>query len=337
MLGGAVALIRLGTVLLTCSWASGQQPGTTIEHGMVGLRPLPRDTGDHTTHHGGSWAGTPTYAEQRGNYPFVAEHIDTIKGWAGGDFKTTRVFFEHYWGLSAARDDPDPNNNHLIGVIRGWESRGYAVDHILICREYRIAVQRGHPEAKPGPFKECTRILFEEDVDTIRSLFRDAHEQGLTQHDNYKLIQMVEHPSFFADDPRVHPIIEKMDGVCVEVHQFNRHWPLETGWVRPELVVRGAQWTLAQEKEYIFYFGPILYESEYYEPFLEREWLTRYWEAGLPKHHPGMHYYLNLFPHLSARQRPVGPETDPHSNLGFTKWVIQEIKGIKDAPTAPDE
>jgi hypothetical protein len=24
--------------------------------------------------------------------------------------------------------------------------------------------------------------------------------------------------------------------------------------------------------------------------------------------------------------RPVGPESDPHSKLGFTKWLIQEIK-----------
>ena len=35
---------------------------------------------------------------------------------------------------------------------------------------------------------------------------------------------------------------------------------------------------------------------------------------------------LNTFPHGDGRGRPVGPETDPHSILGFTKWVIQEIK-----------
>jgi hypothetical protein len=164
---------------------------------------------------------------------------------------------------------------------------------------------------------------------TFASCSKRPTLQGLTKHDNYKLIQMVEHPSFFADDERVHPIIAKMEGVCVEVHQFNRHWPLETGWVKPELVVRGAKWTLAQDKEYIFYFGPMLYKSENYKPFIEREWFKTYWEAGLPKHHPKMHYYLNIFPHLSARKRPVGPETDPHSNLGFTKWVIEEIKGIE--------
>ena len=39
-----------------------------------------------------------------------------------------------------------------------------------------------------------------------------------------------------------------------------------------------------------------------------------------------MHYYLNIFPHASGRMRPVGPESDPHSKLGFTKWLIEEIK-----------
>jgi len=309
------------------------KPQPIRQHGMVGLRPLPRTKNDWKSNHGGSWKGTATYDEQAGNYPFVAKHIDTVKGWADGDFKTKRMFFEYYWGLSADRDDLDPAKNHLIKVIRMWEARDRVVDHILICREYRLAIHRGYKDAKPGPFKECTRILYAEDVENIRKLFKQAHKQGLTKHDNYKLIQMVEHPSFFADDKRVHPIIEKMEGVCVEVHQFNRHWPLETGWVKPELVVRGAKWTLAQGKEYVFYYGPVIYKtSKHYKPFIEREWLKTYWKAGLPKHDPKMHYYLNIFPHLSARQRPVGPETDPHSKLGFTKWLIQEIKGISDTP-----
>lgn len=36
-------------------------------------------TVDHRANHGGSWEGTPTYAEQKGNYPFVAEHLDLVK------------------------------------------------------------------------------------------------------------------------------------------------------------------------------------------------------------------------------------------------------------------
>lgn len=296
-------------------------------HGLVGLRPLSRDERDWKSNHGGSWQGTPTYAEQKGNYPFVAENLDVVKGWLDGDFKTKKVFFEHYWGLSEERDDPDPEKNQLIKVIKMWEDKGGEVVHILICREYDLAIHRGHKDAKPGPFKEDTRILYEEDVDSIRAMFKQAHKQGLTKHDNYSLIQMVQEPSFFATDNRFLPILNKMEGVCLEVHQFNRHWPLETGWVKPDKVVKGAKWTLAQGKEYIFYFGPIMYKEERYHPFVERDWLKTYWEAGLPKHDPKVHYYLNTFPHLSGRKRPVGPETDPHSTLGFTKWLIEEIKG----------
>ena len=92
-------------------------------------------------------------------------------------------------------------------------------------------------------------------------------------------------------------------------------------------MVKGAQWTLAQGKEYIFYYGPIIWKSPEYHPFIEREWLERYWQAGLPKRHPKMHYYLNTFPHAHGRGRPVGPESDPHSILGLTKWLIGEVKG----------
>jgi hypothetical protein len=213
-----------------------------------------------------------------------------------------------------------------VKTIRDWESKGGAVEHILICREYRLAIHRGHKNAKPGPFKEDTRILYAQDVDDIRAMFRAAHQQGLLQHGHYNLILMVEHPSFFADDPRVHPIIEKVEGVAYECHQFNRHWPLETGWSQPENVVRGAKWTLARGKEYIFYYGPIIWKSDQYYDFIERDWLVKYWTAGLPKHHPRMHYYLNTFPNGHGRGRPVGPESDPHSVLGLTKWLIQEIK-----------
>lgn len=305
----------------------GSEPATK-EHGLVGLRPLSRTEADWKEVHGGSWHGTPTYADQQGNYPFVAEHIDLIKGWTDGDFKTKRMFFEHYWGIEEKRDVLDPQKNALIKKIQRWETVGGSVEHILMAREYRLAIHRGHPNAKPGPFPEDTRLLFEEDVANIRQLFKDAHEQGITKHDNYKLIMMVEHPSFFADDPRVHSLIEMMEGVAYECHQFNRHWPLETGWSSPEKVIRGAEWTLAQGKEYIFYYGPIIWSADkkrYYD-FIERDWLEKYWAAGLPKHHPNMHYYLNTFPNGSGRFRPIGPESDPHSVLGFTKWMIEEIK-----------
>jgi hypothetical protein len=306
--------------------AHAGQTKTQRTCGYVGLRPLPRYEEDLKTDHGGSWAGLPVFEDQKGNYPFVAEHLDVVKGWLDGDFKTKQMFFEYYWGLNEERDDLDPKKNLLIKTIHNWESAGGTVEHILICREYRLAIQRGQKDAKPGPFEEDTRILFEKDVDDIRELFRNAHELGLIKYDNYKLIQMVEHPSFFAKDIRAQAIMKKMEGIAYEAHQFNRHWPLETGWSKPEKVVRGAKWTLDQGKEYIFYYGPVIWKSDPYYEFIERDWLYKYWRAGLPKHHPRMHYYLNTFPHGHGRGRPLGPESDPHSVLGLTKWLIQEIK-----------
>ena len=42
-------------------------------HGLVGLRPLPRDEADWKSNHGGSWRNTPTYEAQKVQYPFVAD------------------------------------------------------------------------------------------------------------------------------------------------------------------------------------------------------------------------------------------------------------------------
>jgi hypothetical protein len=330
--------VRAVEALLLLSACLGAQAGemdANKSSGLVGLRPLPRDAADLAMN-GGAWAGLPTFEEQKGNYPFVAENLDVVMDWLNGDFKTKRVFFEHYWGLNEARDNLDPEKNLLVEEIRKWESQGGMIEHILICREFKLAVARGYPDAKPGPFAEDTRLLSAKDVDDIRALFRNAYQKGLLKHDNYKLIQMVEEPTFFAEDPRAQAVIAKMEGVAYEAHQFNRHWPLETGWSKPEKVVRGAKWTLAQNKEYIFYFGPILWKpSEHYHEFIERDWLSTYWKAGLPKHHPRMHYYLNTFPHDSGRGRPVGPESDPHSVLGFTKWLIEEIKETADQRKVP--
>lgn len=332
MIMTTAAIIRITTLLfpliLFLATVTAAQDKPQQKHGLVGLRPLSRDKGDWKSNHGGSWEGTPTYADQKGNYPFVAEHIDVIKGWLDGDFKTKRMFFEHYWGLDEKLNDLDPAKNQLVKTIKNWESKGAEIVHILICREYDLAIKRGHENAKPGPFKEDTRILYEKDFDDIRAMLRKAHDQGILKHNNYKLIQMVQHPTFFAEDQRFLPIMEKADGIAYECHQYNRHWPLETGWSKPEKVVKGAKWTLEQGKEYIFYYGPITWKTnkkKYYE-FAERDWLQKYWQAGLPKHDPKMHYYLNTFPNEESRYRPVGPESDPHSTLGFTKWLIEEIK-----------
>jgi len=328
MINGYVqAMTVVVSVMLSgCLGVRAEETNMNRPCGYVGLRPLPRDERDHKSNHGGSWAGTPTYVEQKGRYPFVAEHLDTVMGWLDGDFKTKLMFFEYYWGLSEKRDDLNPEKNLLVKTIKNWEDKGAGIEHILICREYRLAIQRGYKDAKPGPFKQDTRFLFGKDVDDIRALFKDAHTKGILKHDNYKLIQMVEEPSFFTENAKAQAILAKMEGVAYECHQFNRHWPLKKGWSKPEPVVKGAKWTIDQGKEYIFYYGPIIWKSKQYYPFIERDWMKTYWKAGLPKHNPKMHYYLNLFPNGTGRGRPVGPETDPHSILGFTKWMIQEIK-----------
>lgn len=312
---------------LLSSGATDEDP-IQPDHGLVGLRPIPADEAGTKHNHGGSWEGMPTFEQQKGHYPFVAEHIDTLFGWVpDGDFETRRVFFEYYWGLSEQRDDLAPKKNGLIRAIRRCEEGGATVGHILICREARLAVQRGWPDAKLGPFEEDGRILSAKDVTAIRVMFREAHAEGLTLHEDYRLLMLVEDPSFFATDPEAMKVIKLSEGVAYEAHQFNRHWPLETGWSRPGPVVEGAKWALEQGLEYVFYYGPILWRpSEHYEPFIEREWLQAYWTAGLPKRHPKMHYYLNTFPHHTGRGRPVGPESDPHSVLGLTKWLIEEIK-----------
>jgi hypothetical protein len=95
----------------------------------------------------------------------------------------------------------------------------------------------------------------------------------------------------------------------------------------PETVARGAKWVLDQGLDYIFYYGPYRYKDcDDYTDFLERDWLRSFWDAGLPKHHPNMYYYLNAFPHGCGSQRPVGPESNPYSYIGFAKWLIQELE-----------
>ena len=323
-----IIILKLTFIFFCMLGFSAEQNLAEKKSGYVGLRPLPRYEADLKTVHGGPWTGLPTFDQQGGNYPFVAEHVDVIKGWDKGDFKTKKMFFEFYWGQSQTSDNLEPKKNRLVRMIRKWESKGYEIEHILICREYYNEVLRGNLNAIPGPFEEDTRILFAKDVDAIRKLFRAAHQQGLVKNENYKLFQLVEDSDFFAIDPRAQAIIKKMEGVAYEAHQFNRHWPLETGWSEPGKVVTGAKWTIDQGLEYIFYYGPIIWKSDQYYEFIERDWLQKFWHAGLPKHHPLMHYYLNTFPHLHGRGRPLGPESDPHSVLGFTKWLIHEIKMV---------
>jgi len=77
-------LMAMPLVLLVCLGAFAGNVDGGKKHGLVGLRPLPRFEADLKSSHGGPWAGLPTYVEQKGNYPFVAEHIDVVKGWLDG-------------------------------------------------------------------------------------------------------------------------------------------------------------------------------------------------------------------------------------------------------------
>lgn len=76
---------------------------------------------------------------------------------------------------------------------------------------------------------------------------------------------------------------------------------------------------MTQNKEHIFYEGPIRWKGKVHCEFMERDWLEKFWRTWLPKLHPKMHYFLNTFPHAEGRGRPVGPETNPHSILGSNK------------------
>ena len=335
MIYAVSAAVTFSSLAMGCLGAGTNAVGTPRAYGFVGLRLLPHDA---TQAKEGWLSGIGNYKDLEGQYPFVAENTDVLFG-PRGCFKTDKAFFEWYVELDGGdKVNPDPKTSELVKCMRRTEQSGtdtacgpsptnsvktstQSADYILICRETGLTHQ-----GKPGPFKEDYRILYPEDVAALRKLFRDAHATGLLKHDSYKLIQMVTHPSFFADNPEAREIVKLMDGIAYECHQFGPHWPLEKGCSRPEPVVKGAKWTLEQGKEYIFYYGPFIFKgSEGYYDFVERDWLYNYWKAGLPKRNPNMHYFLNAFP-FSNCKRPVGPETDPHSNLGMMKWLIQEIR-----------
>ena len=149
-----------------------------------------------------------------------------------GGFQSKRFFAEYYWGMSAARDDLDPTKNELINYIKRWEASGAEFEHILICREWEV--QGAHwPEAKPGPFKGDTRILFEKDVDDIRELFRQAHQAGLIKHGWHCLGEPSVQQSLAAGDCQIETRKRghwcKMDfGSRQRIHPLLRSVPIQT-------------------------------------------------------------------------------------------------------------
>ena len=303
----------------------------------VGIRPLPRGTEKDIDRD--LWPNNPGgfFTDYTGQYPFVASHMDVITPNDfncnfKGDFYTRQAFFEHYLPFDRDWIDTNPDTNPLVQKIRQVEKYGFEVKHILICREAEL-----YGSGKWGPFPEDSRILYQKDVDDFRKVFMDAFAAGIIKHDNYNLIQMCISPTFYHTNPEAQKIIKTMDGVCLESHQYNVHWPLEQG-IEKDLhsTAKGIRWTLANKLDYVFYYGPWLSQncSQYYDDVV-RDWLIKYWEAGMPKHHDHMHFYLNNFPHDCGAKTPVGPETDPHSTTGFAKWLIEEV-GNQEPYPIPD-
>ena len=297
-----------------------------ISRSKVGIRPYPRDSvhemtgGDRVAH----WEpGIGNYDKMLNADDYTALHMDVVKGY-NGVFRTRERFFEHYIHQQGEWVDTNPNTSKLVNIIRNHEQQGNNVKHIIICREGWLYDKEN---GDTGPIAGDPRILYQRDVDDTRKVLKDAHDIGLLKHDYYKLIQMVVHPAVFLDDPEARKIISTMDGICIESHQFNRYWPLGNEISNPEEIARGAKWVLEQGKDYIFYYGPYQYKDcDTYTDFLERDWLIAFWDKGLPKHHENMYYYLNAFPHGCGNTRPVGPESDPYSYLGFARWLIKELE-----------
>ena len=115
-----IALLPL--LACCCIAATAEEKADTKCHGLVGLRPLPRTEKDWKSNHGGSWQGTPTYEAQKG-IPLRRRAYRYGKGWLDGDFKTKRVFFEHYWGSAAKFDDLDPKKNQLVKKIKAGKKK----------------------------------------------------------------------------------------------------------------------------------------------------------------------------------------------------------------------
>lgn len=305
-----------------CHPCFGQRTKANNKYGYVGIRPLPRTQKEAESDWVPGISTIGTYDEQLKPNSFAAKYTDVVYEYQG-NFHTKKCFFEHYLPFDRDWIDTNPNTNPLIQEIKNCETNGWDVEHILICREAYL-VGRG----KQGPYKEDPRILYPRDVKDYRKVLKEAYKKKIIKKKHYKLIQLISSTTAFMDIPEAAKTIQDMDGVCYECHQFGEHWPFEKGVSRADEIARAAKWTLKKGLEYIFYYGPFVYkEYESYYPFVERDWLYKYWAAGVPKQHPRMHYYLNCFPHAHGASRKVGPESDDNSYLGMLAWLIKEIKG----------
>jgi hypothetical protein len=319
-----ISLLCGAFAIVLCSSTSVFAKGTSNGEikGYVGIRPLPRTAKEAATNWVKGISKIGNYDEQLKKNSFAARYTDVVFEYTG-NFKTRKTFFEYYLPFDKDWDDSIPEKSALIKRIHDDESQGMDVLHIIICREAEL-VGKG----KWGPIKGDSRILYQRDVDNYRKLFKEAYALKLIKHDNYKLIQLLHSTHAFCDDPEAWDIVKTMDGVAYECHQFGVEWPWETGATNPHDLARCAKFILDKEMDYVFYYGPYIYkEDPNYYPNVERDWLLKYWAAGLPKNGPHMYYYLNAFPFSTGASRMVGPESDPNSYLGFLDWLIKQIKG----------
>jgi hypothetical protein len=338
-------LLSIGTSPFTScgstSDATTDEPTTPADtskvviQGYVGIRIFPTTTGNelmNNMNYGYPGMGNADKDVKAGS--IVAKYTDAIWGYKSttvlygykGNFKTRQTFFEYYLPFGKTQDDTTVEKCALISAIKAREAEGVTVKHIIIAREEELY----HPNnaVSVGPFKEDSRILYQYDVDNYRKLFKEAYAKKILKHDNYKLIQLLHSPRFFCENPEAWKIVQSMDGVAFELHQFGSLWP----WTNVDVtgMIKGANAVIGAKKDYIYYYGPFVgpggIQKEHYSPGVERTYLTNSWIAGFPKHSPYLYYYLNAFPY-DGGARKLGPETDQYSILGFLEWLIKQVKG----------
>lgn len=281
-----------------------------VEGSRVAIRPLP----------------ISEYVTNFEEMKFCLDNTDmTYEGLEFGKYCNV-AFREYYVGWQEGEMDTNPETNEIVRIIREKESKGINLYGFKISRETMV----GKPA---GPIPTETRILFQSDVDAIRKVIKDAKKKGFIKRDDYKLIQMVDGAfsiktpdnSTIIKDSLAQSIIKSMDGLCIEIHHFFRNGVLPQ--IAIDETIKEAKWALDNNLEFVFYYGPYMWvDCEGYKTDLFRDWLKRFWDAGLPKHNKKIIYDMNAFPFGCGKNRPIVPEDNSQSVTGLLKWLIEEVK-----------
>lgn len=311
-----VFFIAILTVVFSVNLKSQKEEGSKILNKdlvsfsgtRVAIRPLPYET----------WAE----AKKDSIYLFCQKYVDM--SYEGEKFFNKRVCFpEFYIDWEEGQMDNNPKSNRLVQLIRSKERAGIKVFGVKIAREVLVGLPGG-----PIPIEE--RILFESDVRSIRKVLKKAKRKGIIESSDIKLIQMISGAvsektpaqSAFLKSKRAQNIVKKMDGLCVEIH----HWHDLTPVAISE-TVKEAKWTLKNDLIFDFYYGPFKWKDcNGYNHDMIRDWLIKFWEAGLPKFNENIIYDLNAFPHDCGDSRPVVQGENPQSIIRVLAWLIEEVK-----------